>query len=205
MDLREWLSAVALRNGSTPGNAKHYAGFAANVRRDFARLPCTDATAHAVASLLGGQFPTWDELRQAIRAVLTEHDGNERKTEDERMVDLWIGYYRRRLRDSPQAKDHLLSLLKRVCMPAFLAVDDGHTGRAADAFDDEFWRSRGGRKHYDPTDFFHAPAPQLHRMPSGPRGPTTTPARPAAPKRPQPHHLTGDALAAARARIGIDA
>jgi hypothetical protein len=77
MDLRDWLTAVAMRNGSTPGNSKHYHGFATKIRQDFPRLPFTDDTAKSVGVSLGGQFPTWEELRGAIKATMTEITGQE--------------------------------------------------------------------------------------------------------------------------------
>lgn len=72
MDLRDWLGIVGARNGSTPGGIKHYHGFSSKIRADFPRLPCTEATASDVAAGLGGQFPTWEELRGAIRRVMSE-------------------------------------------------------------------------------------------------------------------------------------
>lgn len=72
MELRDWLGLVGARNGSTPTGIKHYHNFAQNIRRDFPRFPCSEATATAVASCLGGQFPTWEELRGSLRLVMSE-------------------------------------------------------------------------------------------------------------------------------------
>jgi hypothetical protein len=72
MELREWLVDVARHNGATPQGGKHYAGFAGHIRKDFPRLAFTPDTARSVGVSLGGQFPTWDEFRSVIRAMLTE-------------------------------------------------------------------------------------------------------------------------------------
>jgi len=184
MELRDWLSTVAVRNGSTPGNAKHYHGFAASIRRDFPRFPLSEATAHAVASLLGGEFPAWGELRDAMREILTEAEASEPQGDDQRMTALWVNYYHRRIREAPAAKDHMLSLLRRVDFAAFRAVDDGHDRRAADDFDELFWIERGGRNHYSPSEFV---APHAKRIPGAPRGPSRAePTEPPPPPKAQP-------------------
>lgn len=166
MELRDWLSAVAQRNGSTPAGVKHYHGFAGNIRKDFPRLICTDATAFAVGSMLGGQFPTWDELRNAIRAVITEAASGKPDTEEARMTALWVGYYRRRLQDKPGSKWRLQSLLRKVDMAAFREIDDGFWQQCEDDFDRQFWEDRGGHTHHDPADY-RDPAETISRVAIG--------------------------------------
>jgi hypothetical protein len=148
MELRDWLTAVAVRNGAAPSSANLYHGFAKNIRKDYPRMPCSEATAYAVGGQLNGQFPTWDELRQAIRAVMTEVTAltgpAAPDTEEARMTALWVSYYRRRLRESPHRQEHLLSLLHKVDKDAFREVDDGLLARLAAEFDRKFWEARPG-------------------------------------------------------------
>lgn len=185
MDLREWLTAVALRNGSTPSNTRHYHGFAGNVRKDFPRLPCSEATAHAVGGELGGQFPTWDELREAIRGVMTQ-DGayaNEPQSEESRMTAKWVGFYRRRMREAPERVWHLLSLLRKVDMAAFREVDDGTWAQSEARFDRQFWEDRGGHTRHDPRDY-RAPADTVGRIQTGYQRSARVVPAPAEPSRP---------------------
>lgn len=151
MELRDWLSRVAARNGAAPSSASQYHGFASKIRSEFPRMPLTDAHAHAIGGLLGGAFPTWPDLAAAIRSVLAEAGHPADMTEDERNAARWIAYAQRRIAEQPGCKDHILSLLRSVCWNAYLAMDDGHSRRAADAFDRAFWQARGKRvDHYGP-------------------------------------------------------
>lgn len=200
MDLREWLSAVGLRNGTTPSNARHYHGFAASIRRDFPNLPCSEATAFAVGGMLGGQFPAWDDLRSAIKAVMTEAGDDHDTTPEQRMTASWVSFYRRRVREAPHQRDHLLSLLRKMDLDAFHAVDDGHTDRVNEQFDRAFWEARGGHPgyvpHHGPTipPLRHLALPPNHRSAAAP--PEPPPARRAIP-------LAGAALTQARQRAGM--
>lgn len=200
MDVRDWLSLVAARNGSSSSGAKHYHGFAASIRREFHRLPCSEASAHAVASILRGEFPTWDALRNAIRAVLEEVDQSEGSSPEARMTSAWIGFYRRRVKESPEQQFHLLSLLRKVDMDAFLAVDGGAWSQREAEFDRQFWAERGGRKHHPANPNVVVETMRATRPPAIP-GPAesrhvayTPPRRTAAPR-----HLTPDQLAQHRA------
>lgn len=152
MELRDWLSLVAARNGAAPSSQRQYHGFAGKIRGEFPRLPLTEAYAHAVGGLLGGMFPTWPDLAAAIRSVLSEAGQPAEMTEDERDTARWIAYAQRRIREQPSAKDHILSLLRKANWNAYLALDDGHSRRAADSFDRAFWEARGGKRvdHYGP-------------------------------------------------------
>jgi hypothetical protein len=151
MELRDWLTALAARNGAAPSSATHYHTFAAKIRAEFPRLPVTEAYAHAIGGLLGGKFPTWPDLAAAIRSVLSEAGQPPELTEEERNTSRWVAYAERRIREQPAAKDHILSLLRSTCWAAYIAVDDGHSLRAADAFDNAFWKARGKRvDHYGP-------------------------------------------------------
>lgn len=200
MELRDWLSAVALRNGSAPSNTRHYHGFAAPIRKDFPKLACSEASAFAVGGLLGGQFPAWDDLRSAIKAVMTEAGSSPDPTPEQRMTDMWVGFFRRRIREAPEQRSHLLSLLRKVDLDAFKAVDDGTTDQAAEAFDREFWASRGGHPGYLPHHGVGIPQLRHYALPPNHRSAT---APPEAPPKPRPKTLEGDTLAAARARAGI--
>lgn len=201
MDLRSWLSEVAIRNGAAPNNTRHYHGFSGAIRKDFPSLPLSIATAHAVGSVLGGAFPVWDELRAAIRTILTEVTGQDAETTPEqRMTALWVAFYHRRVREVPHQRDHLLSLLRSADMPAFLEVDDGHTERMNDAFDEAFWQDRGGHPGY--SAHRHPDMPNLRWIALAP-GRRSARAPDVPPPPPKPRHLTGDTLAAARQRAGI--
>lgn len=200
MELRDWLSSVAARNGCAPSNVRHYHGFAASVRRDFPRLPFSEASAYAVGGMLGGQFPAWDDLRGAIKAVVTEADSQPELTPEQRWTAMWVGFYRRRLREAPERRDHLLRLLRAQDLPAFLEVDDGHTARANEAFDREFWASRGGHPGYLPHH--GAGIPQLRHIALPPNRRSAA-APPEQPKPPRSRPLDGDQLAQARQRAGI--
>lgn len=199
MEVREWLSAVALRNGSTPSNARHYHGFAAPIRKDFPSLACTEATAFAVGGLLGGLFPAWDDLRSAIKGVMSEAGDDHETTPEQRMTAKWVSFYRRRVREAPDKRDHLLSLLRKVDMDAFKAVDDGSTDRAAAAFDEAFWEARGGHPGYLPHNGVGIPQLRHIALPANHRS-AVLPPEP--PQQPRASHLTGDHLAAAYERIG---
>jgi hypothetical protein len=184
MELRDWLTAVAVRNGAAPSSANLYHGFATHIRKAFPRLPCSDATAYAVGGLLGGTFPTWDELRDAIRAIMTEVTAltgpAAPDTEEARMTALWVSYYRRRLRESPHRQWHLLSLLRKVDMLAFKEVDDGFWAKSEADFDHQFWEARGGHVHHDPADH-RKPDDTIGRVPvSYPRSAKATPQAPPA-------------------------
>lgn len=72
MELRDWLIDVARHNGATGPSVKHYSGFASHIRKDFPRFAFNPDTARTVGTSIGGRFPTWDELRHAIRATLTD-------------------------------------------------------------------------------------------------------------------------------------
>lgn len=191
MDVREWLSAVAMRNGSTPGNARHYHGFAAPIRKDFPSLSCSEASAFAVGGLLGGQFPAWDDLRGAIKAVMTEASDEHETTPEQRMTAKWVSYFHRRVREAPDRRDHLLSLLRKVDPDAFDAVDDGSTDRANAAFDRAFWDARGGHPGYLPHHGEGIPHLRHIAQPSAQRSATIAPEP---PPRPKPKHLTREQI-----------
>lgn len=200
MDLREWLSAVGLRNGTTPSNARHYHGFAASIRRCFPNLPCTEATAFAVGGILGGQFPAWDDLRSAIKTVMTEAGSDHDTTPEERMTAAWVAVYRRRVREAPDRRDHLLSMLRKADLDAFKTVDDGHTDRVNEQFDRAFWEARGGHPGYVPHHGAGLPSLRHLALPHSQRSAVVAPEPPPARRAVS---LTGDALAAARASVGI--
>jgi hypothetical protein len=200
MDIREWLTLVAQANGAAPSSAKHYHGYATSIRRDFPSMVRSLETAEAVAGHLGGQFPAWDDLRSAIRGTMTaaEFDASE-TTEEQRRTQAWIAFYRRRVREAPHRRDHLLSLLRTNDLDAFKAVDDGHVERANEEFDRQFWEARGGHPGYVPVPVGQ-PIPALRYIAHAPgRRSASAPVEP--PPRPKPAHLTGEALEAARARI----
>jgi hypothetical protein len=84
MDLREWLAMVGARNGA--GSVVHYRGFAQQVRKDFPRLPLTEDLAVSVGASLGGQFPSWEDLRGAIKAAMSEQPAASAPTYQPRML-----------------------------------------------------------------------------------------------------------------------
>jgi hypothetical protein len=200
MDLREWLTLVAQANNATPAGVKHYHGYASPIRREFPSLVRSVETAEAVGGNLGGQFPAWDDLRSAIRGTMTaaEFDTTE-TTEEQRRTLAWIAFFRRRVREAPQKRDHLLSLLRTHDPGAFAAVDDGSVERANEEFDRRFWEARGGHPGYVPVPAGQ-PIPAL-RYVAYAEGRKGRVAPPEPPPRPKPSHLPADLLARERARL----